>query len=62
MDFPDQAIKKNHWGFLKQNEIEFVLRRINRDRNDAEGEPWNFKKWASAGKDWKVWMFAMILL
>lgn len=59
--FPDQVLKKPHWGFLKEEEVAFILRRINKDRNDAEGEKWNFKKWASSGADWKVWSFAMIV-
>ena len=62
VDFPDQVAKKPAWGFLKPNEAQFLLRRINRDRNDAEVEPFTLKVWAAGGKDWKVWSFALIFL
>ncbi|EGP82808.1 uncharacterized protein MYCGRDRAFT_51568 [Zymoseptoria tritici IPO323] len=60
IDFPDRAIKGKHWHFLKENEILFIMRRIKKDRNDGEAEPWNFRKWLSAGADPKVWSFALI--
>jgi hypothetical protein len=62
VDFPDQIAEKPAWGFLKPNEAAFLLRRINRDRNDADVEPFNFKKWASSGADLKIWSFALIFL
>lgn len=62
VDFPDQVAKKPAWGFLKPNEAEFLLRRINRDRNDADPEPFSLKVWAAGGKDWKIWGFALIFL
>lgn len=62
IDFPDRAIEKKHWGFLKSNEIEFILRRINRDRNDAVAEKWNSRAWAASGKDWKIWEFGLCFL
>jgi hypothetical protein len=62
VDFPDQIAQKAAWGFLKPNETAFLLRRINRDRNDAEAEPFNFKKWAASGADLKIWSFALIFL
>lgn len=62
VDFPDRAIDQKHWKFLNSDEIAFILRRINKDRHDAASEPWNFKKWLAAGKDWKIWMFAMTFL
>jgi len=62
VNFPDQLVHKPAWGFLQPNECKFLMRRINRDRNDAEAEPFNFKKWASSGADLKVWGFALIFL
>ncbi|RVX72343.1 hypothetical protein B0A52_04548 [Exophiala mesophila] len=59
VDFPDVALHKNHWRFISRDEIEFIIRRINKDRSDADSEPWNFRKWAGAGKDWKLWVFAL---
>lgn len=62
VDFPDQIAVKPAWGFLKPNETAFLLRRINRDRNDAEAEPFNLKRWAASGADLKIWSFALIFL
>ncbi|GAB7361451.1 hypothetical protein MBLNU230_g1507t1 [Neophaeotheca triangularis] len=59
VDFPDKALNKKYYGFVNKDEIAFILRRINKDRDDANMEPWNFKKWIGAGKDWKIWVFAL---
>lgn len=61
--FPDQLEQKKTWPpFLNKEEIAFVIRRINKDRSDADAEAWNFKQWAVSGKDPKVWAFALIFL
>ena len=61
--FPDQLAEKKTWPpFLNAEEIAFVIRRINKDRSDATAEEWNFSKWASSGKDVKVWGFALIFM
>ena len=62
VDFPDRAVHKKYWGFINSEEIQFIIRRINKDRSDASEERWNFRKWAASGKDWKIWMFAMQFL
>jgi hypothetical protein len=62
VDFPDVAVDKNHWGFLKREEIEFILRRITKDRHDAAKVKWNFREWAAAGADWKIWTFALLFM
>lgn len=62
VDFPDVAVNKQNWKFLNQEEIEFILRRINKDRQDADTVKWDFREWLSAGKDWKIWMFALQFL
>ncbi|KAK5103428.1 hypothetical protein LTS08_002843 [Lithohypha guttulata] len=59
VDFPDRAHRTALW-FLNEKECAFVLRRINKDRDDAAVEPFNFKKWVSNGLDLKIWGFAMI--
>ncbi|KAH7140929.1 retrograde regulation protein 2 [Dactylonectria macrodidyma] len=61
VDFPDRAIDKNYWRFLSRREVAYVLRRINQDRGDADGEPWSFKLWASSALDWNIWGFALCL-
>ncbi|KAK5064297.1 hypothetical protein LTR84_000130 [Exophiala bonariae] len=59
--FPDQLEKKKQWPpFLSSEEIAFVIRRINKDRSDAEAEEFNFRKWIACGKDPKVWAFALV--
>lgn len=62
VDFPDQAVKKTYRKFLTTSEIEFVIRRINRDRGDAEAEAWDFRKWLASARDWKIWSFALMYL
>ncbi|KAG9251905.1 major facilitator superfamily domain-containing protein [Emericellopsis atlantica] len=59
VDFPDVAIDKNHWKFISRDEIALIMRRIAKDRNDASSEKFNVRRWAAAGKDWKLWVFAM---
>ncbi|KAF7190383.1 High-affinity nicotinic acid transporter [Pseudocercospora fuligena] len=60
VDFPDRCKEKKHWGFLTNNEIDFIIRRINKDRGDAVAEPWDFQKWIACGADPKVWSFALL--
>lgn len=62
VDFPDRAINKKYYGFINSDEIAFIIRRINKDRDDAGAEPWDFMKWLAAGKDWKIWTFALLFL
>lgn len=61
VDFPDRA-SKTAWKFLTENECQFIMRRVARDRDDAFVEPFSLKKWASSGLDLKIWGFAMIYL
>ncbi|OJD14720.1 hypothetical protein AJ78_04975 [Emergomyces pasteurianus Ep9510] len=58
VDFPEKAHKT--WGFLKGPETEFILRRLNRDRDDAEGEPFNIWKFLKPGLDIKIWCFGLL--
>ncbi|KAM0723439.1 hypothetical protein Q7P37_000425 [Cladosporium fusiforme] len=60
VNFPDQLKTTPAWGFLKPNEIDFLIRRINRDRNDAEAEAFSIKRWAASASDPKIWGFALI--
>lgn len=59
VDFPDRAHKTALW-FLTEKECAHVVRRINKDRDDATVEKFNFKAWAASGADLKIWGFAMI--
>ena len=55
VDFPDRASES--WNFLTERECQFIIRRVMRDRGDAEVPPFDFWSWAAAGRDWKVWAF-----
>ncbi|THC91771.1 hypothetical protein EYZ11_008778 [Aspergillus tanneri] len=58
VDFPDRAHKS--WRFLSKKESAFIVRRINRDRSDANEEPFSLKRFLSPALDLKIWGFAMI--
>ncbi|KAJ5263714.1 hypothetical protein N7478_011319 [Penicillium angulare] len=60
VDFPDQAHKT--WGFLTEREGAYIIRRINRDRQDAGLDHFSFAKFLRPARDFKVWGFAMIFL
>ncbi|KAJ4244604.1 hypothetical protein NW762_014460 [Fusarium torreyae] len=57
-DFPDQAHKV--WGFLTEQESAFIIRRINRDRQDAETSSFSMGRFLRPALDAKVWGFALI--
>lgn len=58
VEFPDRASKS--WKFLNQREIEWVLRRVQRDRGDATLEPFSMRKFLMAGLDFKLWGLGVI--
>ncbi|KAJ0416322.1 major facilitator superfamily domain-containing protein [Aspergillus carlsbadensis] len=58
VDFPDKG--HNAWGFLNERECAFILRRLNRDRADANPEPFNIVKFLRPALDLKIWGFALI--
>ncbi|KAL4760939.1 major facilitator superfamily domain-containing protein [Aspergillus foveolatus] len=58
VDFPDKGY--NTWGFLTQRECAFILRRLDRDRSDANPEPFNLVKFLRPALDLKIWGFAFI--
>ncbi|KAL3454967.1 major facilitator superfamily domain-containing protein [Aspergillus heterothallicus] len=58
VDFPDKG--HNAWGFLNERECAFILRRLNRDRADANPEPFNIIKFLRPALDPKIWGFALI--
>lgn len=59
VNFPDQS-GDLAWKFLSERELNWVIRRIDNDREDAEVEPFNLRKWASNGLDPKIWGFSFI--
>ncbi|KAL2848419.1 major facilitator superfamily domain-containing protein [Aspergillus pseudoustus] len=58
VDFPDKG--HNAWGFLNERECAFILRRLNRDRADANPEPFSLIKFLRPALDPKIWGFALI--
>lgn len=60
VDFPEQAHKA--WGFLTEKESKYIVRRINRDRQDAELQSFSFRRFLKPALDIKVWGFAMLFL
>jgi len=60
VDFPDKAHKA--WNFLTEKESAFIVRRINRDRQDGEPENFAFRKFLRPALDFKVWCFALLFL
>lgn len=60
VDFPDRAARS--WRFLNQRECDFIVRRINQDRNDGHLEAFSLKKFLKPSLDLKIWGFALIFL
>lgn len=61
VDFPELAAKKGLGKkFLTEQEAEFVVARIEKDRHDAIPEDFNIKKYLSNALDLKIWGFACL--
>jgi MFS family permease len=58
VDFPDRASRS--WRFLSEAECSFIVRRINNDRRDGNGEAFSITKFLRPALDPKIWGFAMI--
>jgi hypothetical protein len=58
--FPQDLHKSRN--FLSTREIEFILWRIEQDRQDIEGEPFTLSALMKPATEWKVWGFAIIFL
>ena len=58
VDFPDKASRG--WKFLTQEECEFVVHRINRDRLDAEAEEFTLRRFLKPALDIKIWTYAIL--
>lgn len=60
VDFPDNGHKA--WNFLNEQECAFILWRVNKDRGDADPEPFKLKTFLQPALDPKIWAFALIAL
>ncbi|KAG4410573.1 hypothetical protein IFR04_016292 [Cadophora malorum] len=58
VDFPERA--HTAWSFLSKDEADYIIRRINRDRQDAEGDKFSWTKFLTPALDFKVWVFALM--
>ncbi|KAJ4365837.1 hypothetical protein N0V83_008458 [Neocucurbitaria cava] len=58
VDFPESSHKA--WKFLTEKEAQFVVRRINRDRQDGEPETFTWGKFLKPALDIKIWGFALL--
>lgn len=58
MDFPDKASRS--WKFLTEEECAFVIRRIDRDRLDAEPEEFTLRRFLKPALDIKIWAYAVL--
>lgn len=58
VDFPEKSDRS--WRFLNTKERDFIVRRINKDRDDAIPEPFTLKRFLTPALDPKIWMFALI--
>ncbi|KAL2862509.1 major facilitator superfamily domain-containing protein [Aspergillus lucknowensis] len=58
VDFPDKGHKT--WGFLNEKECQFILRRLDKDRADANPEPFSLIKFLRPALDLKVWGLGLI--
>jgi hypothetical protein len=64
VDFPELAAKpsKTQKKFLNQDEVDFIVARIEEDRHDVIAEEFNLKSYLSGAMDLKVWGFALIFM
>lgn len=60
--FPDEEKTKPSWGFLKPEEIDLQIDRLNADRGDVAAEKFSWPKFLEPAKDWYIYGFALILL
>ena len=58
VDFPDKATQSRK--FLSQSQADWVIQRVQRDRGDATAEPFSMRKFLNAGRDVRLWCFAVI--
>lgn len=48
------------WRFLTEEEIAFAVRRIDRDRQDTELQPFTFGRFLKPAFDVKIWGYAVM--
>ncbi|KAL8657956.1 MAG: hypothetical protein Q9202_007640 [Teloschistes flavicans] len=58
VDFPEKADRS--WRFLNTDERDLILRRIDRDRDDAKVEPFTLGRFLRPALELKIWIFGLI--
>lgn len=62
INFPDEELKSPSAWFLKDDEINAVIRRIDADSGDVRTEPFELKKFLQTGRRIEIWCFAFTFL
>lgn len=58
--FPDDEKKKQSFWFLKPNQIDFVVQKLEKDRGDVVIEAFSLKRYLKPAKDIEIWGFALL--
>lgn len=58
--FPDEERDKPSFRFLKPDECEFVIDKLEKDRSDVELESFSLAKYLKPARDIEIWGFALI--
>lgn len=59
--FPDQEKLKPSWGFLKPQQLDLVIDRLNADRGDVQPEPFSWKRFLEPATEWYIYAFPFML-
>lgn len=60
--FPDEEQEKPSFRFLRPEECEFIINKLDKDRGDVEIEPFSLAKYLKPARDIEIWGFALIFL
>lgn len=60
VDFPQKA--QNSWKFLTSQEIDHIIRLLERDRTDVQEEPFSWRLFLTPALDLKIWGYCFIFL
>lgn len=60
VDFPDSTNRTPSWNFLTDRERAWIVAKVNADRGDAAVPPFALARFVRAGRDWKIWCYALM--
>lgn len=60
--FPDQEREKPSFKFLKPDECQVIIDRLEKDRGDVEVEKFSWARFLKPAGDLEIWGFAFIFL